>query len=730
MPDSYEQYLPLVSPADVSVTESFTAVADGKSVYLYNRETGEYTLFTHSADVTELQFSGRTLYFLDKDMGLYTLGADNPAAATATSLHCNSFTIDSDVIYYMTISGGTSKITPARISDFSVTDDSLVNDNLPSSPKPAMATYNGNLYYSIDAYGSSYIRNLHHIELEYRLPQSNILSVAVLNGVLYYTDSANRFYAYDFATVDLNAEPLFEPISGCSAITAADDGFIYVVQGSSIRQYSPETQAFTDFEIAAASASENRLSGATTMKLFKNRLFVADKANSRLSVTDLSTDEHTTYPAELAADYLATDGETAILANSQKAVLIDLTANEVVRAFEDFTGHLLGAECVYGTYYFLTDANYFYRAVQNESGVWTLSGAPKTISTPKLLSSDIYGDLYVACADNKVYRFTENEFTDTSANGTETATVPNSATQIEIDFNRTVYALSENGLRACSSSPVDYPLAKSFVFSQDSETTVSSFAFDVTNGSLYLLYDGNFVAKTHDLPVPALKNIPVNGADEAIFQGGNALFSLVEIQEKTLLIEFDMSLLNGASAFPYLNHGRIPQVRTALKLGEVDRFNLVAVFDEISKTYSTALAEKTSCTEISEANYLKPAEKFRENDKGYLTNAIDLYKFPYLTELLTLAKLPKNAEVKVLGQIDDLDYRYYLVEYSNGETTLTGYLPQAYVTNFDGRPPQAEEAVFGDTLTDYDSLWRLAFILLGCASIGILIDFLILRKKR
>ena len=731
LPDSYEQYLPLVSPSDIAISESFTAIADGTSIFVYNRETDQYAQFTHSFEVTELQFSGRTLYFLDKQMNLHTMRADAPSTAQNVGLACSSFVIDSDVVYYMTVSGNNSTITPAYLGDLtSVTDPALVKDGLPSSPKPTMTVYNGNLYYSHESAGFSYIRNLHHAELEYRLPQSGICSVAIMNGILYYTDTQNgNFYAYDFAHVSATAEPLHEPIAGCSAITAADDGFIYVVQGSSVRQYSPETKSFTGFEIAAASASENRLSGATASRYFGGSLYIADKANRRLSVTNLSTGEHTIYPAELEAEYLATDGKNAVLATAQKAVLIDLESGVLVRSFEGMTGNILGVECVYGTYYFLTNNNHFYRASMSESGEWHLSGAPKTVSTPKLLTSDIYGDLYVACADNKVYRFTESEFTDSSATGTEIATVPTETKQLAVDFDRTVYALHANAVKVCADAGVEYPLSKSLVFSQSDATELTSFSFDMSSGATYLLYDGNFVVEAYDVPFPALNSIPVRGADEAIFGSGNALFSLVEIPERTLLVEYDMSRLNGANVFPYLSHARTKQTQTAIKLGESDRFNLVAVFDGETKIYTAAIVEKASCADIPEETYLKKAAAFAECQTGYLTNAIDLYKYPYLTELLTLTALPKNAEVTVLGQIDDLDYRYYLVEYSNGETTYRGYLPQSYVTDFDPRPPQSESATFGDTETDRDSLWRLAFILLGCASIGILADYLILRKK-
>lgn len=736
LPDSYEEYLPLNAPTDVSVGVRYTAIADGKSVYILDRNehTGQasYSVYTHDVDVTELQFSGdSTLYFLDKDMSLHTLNADMPTTSEETGLHCNAFTIDSDVIYYMTISGGTSKITACNAADIDTPDREHTQDNLPAIPAPAIATYNGNLYYTCES-TRSYLYNLHDENIDVRLPQEKITSLAIEGGVLYYTDASGDFYAYNFAELRENPEtaPLIEPISGCSAISSSEDGNIYVIQGKSVRRYSPEALAFTDYEISASSASENRLSGASDVTIENNKLYFADTNNARLAVTDLADGSHRVYPCALAPTHVATDGHTAALADGAKILLLDLQTGETLRAFDGFSGNMLGIACVYGKYYFITDVGCFYKIEQTAEGEYVLTGSTKTVSTPKLLSADVFGDLYVACADNKVYRFSEETFTKNDETGTPIATVPSSANKIEIDFDRTVYALNGNSITACLGNPVQYGLEKSLVYSQNSETKVSSFTFDIRTGALIILYDGNFAVSTYDVPVPALQKIAVNAADQQIFGEENADFALLNVPEQTLLVAFDIQTLSGAKVFPYLSHNRTQQAETALRLVQTDRFALVAIFNEEDKTYTSAIVENASCTEIPKENYLKNAVHFAESNVGYLSNDVPLYKYPYLTELLTIAALPKHTQVKVLAQIDDLDYRYYLVEYSIDGKTYTGYLPQTYVNNFDGRPPQTSEELFGDKSTDFDSLWRLAFILLGFASIGILSDYLILRKKK
>lgn len=67
---------------------------------------------------------------------------------------------------------------------------------------------------------------------------------------------------------------------------------------------------------------------------------------------------------------------------------------------------------------------------------------------------------------------------------------------------------------------------------------------------------------------------------------------------------------------------------------ETELYDILAVFDEENRQYTAALVLKSHCEELPEEEYLKEAEGF-EDGKGYLTNAVSLYKYPYLTELLT-----------------------------------------------------------------------------------------------
>lgn len=149
LPSSYEQYLPLSEPSDVSVTENYTAIADGSRIYVYDRRAGEYRCYEHTANedesnnkITKLQFSETgELYFLDVSLFLYSL---DPVTLESekTSLTCNTFTIFSDTVYFTNV----SQILRTTLDKLdSSTAESVVSD---VTSKAALAQDNGVLYYT------------------------------------------------------------------------------------------------------------------------------------------------------------------------------------------------------------------------------------------------------------------------------------------------------------------------------------------------------------------------------------------------------------------------------------------------------------------------------------------------------------------------------------------------------------------------------------------------------
>ena len=115
----------------------------------------------------------------------------------------------------------------------------------------------------------------------------------------------------------------------------------------------------------------------------------------------------------------------------------------------------------------------------------------------------------------------------------------------------------------------------------------------------------------------------------------------------------------------------------------------------------------------------------------YTSNEVPVYKFPHLSILPTVTTLARNTKISVLGEMNNLDYSYYLVQYTDDENlTHTGYVPKAYLIEFDPTPPTPETETYGEKNADKDGIWRLAFLLLGGAAVLILTDVLIFRAMR
>ena len=91
-----------------------------------------------------------------------------------------------------------------------------------------------------------------------------------------------------------------------------------------------------------------------------------------------------------------------------------------------------------------------------------------------------------------------------------------------------------------------------------------------------------------------------------------------------------------------------------------------------------------------------------------------------------MRKLPRNAKITLLGEITQLDHEYYHIAY--GE--YTGFVPKSFVSGLSASPPQSTTEVYGETDNNDDGAFRLTYILLGTAIIGILADYLLLKNKR
>ncbi|MBQ8320346.1 MAG: hypothetical protein IJX81_05645 [Clostridia bacterium] len=748
-PSSYEQYLPLIAPTDAAFYEDFTAIADENRIYLYDRLHGVYRKYEHSINsepyanqISEVEFSDEgDLYFLDASSYLYILPLESLSLAefpapTETRFACSTFTIEGETLYYTNVTG-TTTLFKTSLNALDATKAQSIYSGIHS--KPAIAFYEHKLYYT------DYGIHLKRVDpTAGATPESvcvfqgEIRSLSINADELYCTDVDGTFYAYNFSSLQFEREAKDELAStidnsGDNVSVSAYGSFVYLVQGGSVREYECG-EGFTGYEISASSDSENRLSGAVDAVLTGDLLLTADAGNRRISVYTRSTKTYRTIKSVEGLLRLASDGQTVAAITSTQALLYDLTSGELLKTFETFNGKPVGVAAVYGVYYVVSDTNYYYKLFQEETengAEWTIESSLKQNSrSPRQLASDVYGNLYVS-AVNKVTKFTESGFMDELDFGEDVCTIPTESTKLLVDYEERVYALYENTLYAYQGGEqtAAYPLGKTLVYSQTTDTPVSTVAFGVEDNAAYLTYDGCLTVCTQDLQLPTMRTIATESVNENIFGDAAAQFKVVEASKDALLVAFDLAGTKDAEYFSYTHHARSKTAVTALQIGETERYGVLAVFDKEKGEYDNYLLLKRYLTALDPSVYQKTFSE-EEQKTVWLTNAIHLYKFPYLTELLTNGNAEKNQALTVLGEVTELDYDYYLVSYEteSGERK-TGYVPIAYTTNFNGAPPTSEDTVYGEREAALDSVYRMTYLLLGTAAIALLVDYLILRKK-
>ncbi len=231
---------------------------------------------------------------------------------------------------------------------------------------------------------------------------------------------------------------------------------------------------------------------------------------------------------------------------------------------------------------------------------------------------------------------------------------------------------------------------------------------------VYAYSTGVLQKATGEFTMPHAQNIPTDGLLD--FTQGNEGFTLVKTKPQALLAEVNVA--EAAQTFPLIKTTRRESI-TALKIGETESYALLAYRADAAEPYQSYLVYETGYEELpSSPDYDTPKV-------GYITSSLSLYEFPHLG-LPTLAELPRGEEVALLGEVNGLDCDYYKVRYGD----KTGYLPKVYVVGFDGSQSSVTETTVGDSETGKESIWRMAYILLGATAIGVLVDFLILRKRK
>ncbi len=250
-------------------------------------------------------------------------------------------------------------------------------------------------------------------------------------------------------------------------------------------------------------------------------------------------------------------------------------------------------------------------------------------------------------------------------------------------------------------------------------TALSSYGDNVylLSGSTAYSYSatGELLPASGAFARPLVDKIPTEDLQTELSTGAGG-FTVVETANNALLIEVT------DEGEPYFKHQRSlrKQPLKAIKIAERSGYAVLAYRENPTAAYKTYLVDPNLLTEKTAATITYDAAQV-----GYITNAAHLYKYPHLG-LPTTATLERGEKITLVGEIRGLDCDYYEVTFEEGK----GYIPKAYVTLTDGIPPQAETLTEGEKDSNEDGIWRLVYLLLGGAAICILVDFLILRKKR
>ena len=741
-PTSYEQYLDLTAPIDVAVNERYTAIADGNTIYVYDTTTNLYREYAHANyKVAKMQFSDSgSLYFADETAKLYQL---DPFTVKLTSpdplLHCSTFSLSGNDIYYSIVAGNISRLFKAPLTDIAneemlSTPDVLSDTVFSVCDEEIFYTHSGQFLLKYPSVGDPTVAFFQNV----------LTSVVATPSHFYCADVTGAFYVYDF--IDLyaekgNAEPIFSAQGNYSKLTYFD-GFVYAIDGSSVRQYSIEKETFTDFEICASSASENRLNGATDLILFENKLITADEGNERISIRNPDGSyQIISTKTELAGNRmqsLTATENTVLVTTEHTAYLYDLENGLFLEKFEFGEQKLTGAVGVYGKYYFTTNANAYYFAEKTSTNetdfTWSLSTpVTKSGASPTHLATDVYGYLYVARAGN-LYKYDETGFLEKENAGELLYPIPATTKKISVDYNGLAYAqTTDNAILVCSANGFPALTIPSAPVYSHAEQALTAIAFGVEDSAPYYLFNGNYILQSNTFEVPTVKTIAVNGLAEKVFETASAEFSVVKTDSNALLVEIDFNSLKGSTYFPYLSYERSKTERTALNLGTVQNgektHRLLAEYDQAKNKYRTYLVLDAQCETLAESDYMTTFDATTPQ-YGYTTNSVHLYKFPYLTSLMTVTELDKNAKVLLLGEITQLDHDYYLVSIQTADGEKTGYIPKAYVTDYDGSTPVPNDHLLGGEPADTDMIWRLAYIVCGLLAICVLADYLILRKRK
>lgn len=678
LPAGYEQYLPLDAPTDAAFSDAYIAVADGKSLYVYDRLAGEYACYTHSYSISKIGFAGDgTLYFSDIEAYLYSFDAQT-MTAERTGANSSTFCIEGDSLYYAIVTAQTTRIGRYDMDDFSAPAEDLATIEAVSGT-PRMTVFEGALLCAAGPVVYCYAPGSPATTFQLSKNPAEVTGVSSLcayNGTLYYTAAGGLYRTNTDSECTLLCEG-----SDFSALTVFQDS-LYCVKGASVLQTEIEGDgvAFTGYEICASSASLNRLGSGNAAVRADDLLAVADGMNERIGIYRFSTGSYSAIDCGYAPALVATDGDL-IAASDGTGIYVYSSAGEL-QFSASAEMPVTGLACLYGQVYFITQ---FLYGTATETGVKTVYHTGS--SSLKGITGDIYGNLFVACADGSVTRYGREEFAQDGMRGEALAfTLPAGFTSLRADFEGNLYCLAQSTLYR-NGTPFAEVDAEGLLYRSELPDPVS-FALGFEDNAVYFLYD-NFMIRTNALSFPVLSAIPYGAVRESLYAPQDSL-TMLSVSASAVGIRTDLDELRETESdcFPYERYFRTEEAARGILLCETEEYYLVALFGADHK-YTANLFKKQFCTPVDPDEYWQETDAVR-----YLTSDVSPCYFPCLISALRDTHLPRAQRVTLLGTVesrDTSDYPYALIRYETEDGTATGYVPLSYLT---AAPPLPEAEQF------------------------------------
>ncbi len=731
LPDSYEQYLALDSPVDVAVGEKYIAVADKDALYVYDRAGKSYSkteLQNEGDTITKIGFAGNRLFVSTRE-GTgnqcyeydFEVGASN--RLRKLEFNCSTFCINGNMLYAATVGGQQTTITSYPLSTVSTQHPSPKNlGALGVHTTPSMTLLNGILYctvndqvyyYDLNGNGNSDAAQSFYLSKDAPGEAKDVQSACAHNGVFYYT-AAGGLYRIELAEGGHSSQKAVCILkeSGLGALTSFGDA-LYAVKGNAVCRidFDGETAILSDYEISAASASTNRLNGATECVRAGNLLVTADVNNDRVSVYDTAEKRFVTLSCANVKS-VATDGTIIAAATDTGISIFEKVLNSETLVWEFSctkaiqASNVVGVVCVYDAIYYIT-SDYNYGKIERGDDGWISTSKQRGLgTTPKAITADLFGDIYVAANDGKVYEFSENDFTVGNDLGSTVAEIGSDFSSLRAGFDGKLYYLDENKNLCVNDGAASQTVASidgaAFVYAGGAEKKPVSFALGYEDDEVYFCF-GDFIVKSNAgeltklglATLETLSQTVLNEAEETLTAVADAEnVRLVDCNPGAVGVHGNLSALQGGGAFA-AGYKRYTEARRGVVLDGQDDYRLVAVYD--GHVYTAEIFRNEDVGEP-----FSPKKEDGENAVMYLSSDCPAYHFPCIAEAPARAgTLARGTRVTVISYLDGNTeeggvqggYPFAYIEYETKTRSVArGYVPVSYLTDADP---------LGDTETRY-----------------------------